>query len=360
MKWIFAAALTAGVSGDPPPPEPESVLRLPPAVIEQLDQKIKRRSPIKDRRLDLLIDFMYSGHGLGLQYLVSPTHDVAGAIEARRANCLSFTLLFLAMAEHVGIEASPREVQVPINWRRNGTSLYESGHVNIYIRTEKRRAVVDFEPNPILSRRLSTTHRARRVDRDRILAHFYNNRAAELLAEGKVELARQWSDVALELAPDFTGALNNRGVIETRIGHSADAEAIFQHVLEVDSDDVNALFNLHVLYRRTGQAQAADETLDRLSNLSSRDPYLHWSMAENLESIGELDRAATLYRRAIRLKNDEPLFHAGLARIAYARGDMNRAERSLATAMQLSNANPTLAFEWDDSLLFLRSRLAEQ
>ncbi|QOC22833.1 tetratricopeptide repeat protein [Wenzhouxiangella sp. AB-CW3] len=275
MQWVQAAALAMTVSAAPPPPEPEAVLTLPDEIIEQLDARIIRHTRSSDRRLDQVVRYMLRSGGLNLSYLHSPTRDVTGAIEDGQANCLSFTLIFLAMADHLGLDTTAREVQAPINWRRDGSSVYESGHVNVRVVTPQRRAVVDFEPDPIRSRQLANTRRARDISRERLLAHFYNNRAAELLGEGWLEAARQWSDVALELAPEFSAALNNRGVIENRLGHTDEARRHFERALELAPENTSVLFNLYELYQREEQEYLAEKMLERIDGIRSRDVTGH-------------------------------------------------------------------------------------
>lgn len=359
MNWIFAATFSLAISGDLLPPQPDEVLRLPDPIVSELNERVVKRSRLADRRLDLLVDYMFDDDGLDFSYVVGPTRDAAETYVTREGNCLSFTLLFLALAEHAGINAAAREVRVPLNWRRDGSALFESGHVNVLVRTEARRAIVDFEPDPDLSRRLSNTPRSNRISRDRVLAHFYNNRAAELLGEGKPGLARLWSERAVTLDPDFTAALNNRGVIEARLGENDRALAFYRRALAIDADNRSTLFNMHELFRRSGQQQRAQEVLDRLEGLRSRDPYVHWALARNLERLDELERAGRLYRRAIRMKDDDPLFHTGLARVALALGDDERAERALSQAMALSRKQPDREIRWDDKLLALKARLPE-
>lgn len=357
MNWIFAATFSLAISGDLLPPQPDEVLRLPDSVISELESRVTDRSRLSDKRLDLLVDYMFADDGLDFSYIVGPTRNPADTYAAREGNCLSFTLLFLALADQVGINAAPREVRVPLNWRRDGSALFESGHVNVLVRTEARRAVVDFEPDPDLSRRLSLNQRSNRISRERVLAHFYNNRAAELLGEGKPGLARLWSEHAVTLDPDFTAALNNRGVIEARLGEHDLALTFYRRALAIDADNRSALFNMHELFRRTGQRQRAGEALDRLEALRSSDPYVHWALARNLERLGEFKRAEKLYLRAIRMKDDDPLFHTGLAQVALALGDHERAERALSQAMALSRDQPNREIRWNEQLLFLKARL---
>lgn len=357
MNWIFAATFSLAVSGDLLPPQPDEVLRLSDPIINELDERVVKRSSLDDRRLDLLVDYMFDDDGLGFSYVVEPTRNPAGTYVAGEGNCLSFTLLFLALAEHAGINAAAREVQVPLNWRRDGSALFESGHVNVLVRTEARRAVVDFEPDSDLSRRLSVTPRSNRISRDRVLAHFYNNRAAELLGEGKPGLARLWSEHAVTLDSEFTAALNNRGVIEARLGEQKRALEFYRRALAIDADNRSALFNIHELYRRTGQQQRARDVLDRLEGLRSRDPYVHWALARNLERLEEFERAERLYRRAIRMKDDDPLFYTGQARAALALGDEESAERALSKALTLTREQPDRRIRWDGELLALKARL---
>jgi len=351
----IAFAASQGALGGSLPPTPEDVLELPAELKNKLQTRILDVEPVADRRLDRLASFMFSADGLNFRYTVGPTQTVAETYADNAGNCLSFTLMFLAMADFAGIEASPREVHVPTRIRQDGVALFESGHVNVYVDTGRRRAIVDFEPDPILSRRLSTTRRGTLISRQLALAHFYNNRAAELLAGGQAQDALAWSKQALKLAPDFIAALNNRGVIEARLNNIEAAHGFYRQALDREPHNLSTLFNLLKLHRHLGQVSQAQSIIERLETLDSRDPFFHWSMAQNYEYLGELRRARRRYERAVHLNPDKAMFHADLARAAELLGDHAGAETALFQALRISHRDPAQNLTLDDRLRALKS-----
>ena len=320
LSVLFAAQPQQSLS----PPSAETVLGIPDELLGRLNEQVIDAGSSADARLDLLASFIFSADGLAFEYSNASTTTVAQTYANRHGNCLAFTLLFLALAEKAGIEAVPREVFVPASWIQDGQTLFETGHVNVLVETELRRAVVDFEPNPILSRRLSRARRGVVISLDRALAHFYNNRAAEILAgEGPraASDALAWSETALELAPDFTPALNNRGVIEHRLGHGQTAQDYFEAALARDSRNASTLFNLLQLRLERGQIDEAERIIARLEELPPDDPYFSWSMGRNYESLGQLGLARRHYRQALIDHPDNERFAQNFARINKSRTD---------------------------------------
>lgn len=300
------------------PPEPEEIVEIPQELLDRLHDEVVAVGNGADGRLDLLASFIFSNDGLGFRYSNTKTSTVSETYVAGQGNCLSFTLLFLALAEAAGIEADPREVYVPASWLQDGKTLFETGHINVLVQTELRRAVVDFEPNPILSRRLSRARRGEVISMDRALAHFYNNRSAEILAgdgSASAQEALAWSEAALDLAPDFTPALNNRGVIEQRLGDWQDAQRYFEAALAKDPRNASTLFNLLQLSLELNHIDDAERIIARLEELPSDDPYFAWSMGRNYEGLGQLDLARQHYRQALIENPDNIRFAQDFARI---------------------------------------------
>ena len=321
LSHLFLITALLGLQPEPQteaPPPHEAVLAIPQELLERLEQDVIAEGSGADGKLDLLASFIFSSDGLAFQYSSTQTSTVAETYAAGHGNCLSFTLLFLALAEKAGIDAEPREVYVPASWLQDGQTLFETGHINVLVETELRRAVVDFEPNPILSRRLSRARRGEVISIDRALAHFYNNRAAEIMAgegQASAQEALAWSDAALDLAPDFTPALNNRGVIEQRLGNWQEAEAFFEAALARDSRSASTLFNLLQLSLEQEHISEAQRIIARLEELPSDDPYFSWSMGRNYEGLGQLELARQHYRQALIENPDNARFALDFARI---------------------------------------------
>ena len=312
----------------------DDLLRLPPTALESLQTQVIDRGQGAERRLELLMDLLFADDGLALQYSPQPTLSAAEAFTAGHGNCLSFTLLFLAMAEAAEIEAQARELRLAADWRRDGNALFETGHINVEVRTERRRLIVDFSPRPVeLSS--SAIQSASLISVERLKAHFFNNRAAELMAAGDALAARQINEQALTLAPDLIGALNNRGVIEARLGQLDLAEDFYQRVLAVEPDNISALFNLLNLYQRNDRQAAAAMIRARLEMLSPRDPYFQWAMGRQFEADGDYRQALDFFQRAVRLQPADPMLHLSLANAANALDLNQRAERALRRASEL-------------------------
>ena len=329
---VFSLFLT-GLAWSAPPPPPAKVTALPAELVEILDPKLRGLPPGDDRRLDVLIDFMLSASGLHLSYIAAPTHNVADTFIYKEGNCLSFTLLFLALAEHAGVDATAREVRVPASWRSDAGVLFQTSHVNVLVTTRNRRAVVDFEPDPAIARRNSLVRRGVEVSADRVLAHFYNNRAAEILANGDLETARQWSKKALELDPSFVQALNNRGVIEKRLGELEQARRFYNEAIELAPENTSTLLNLINLSRETDQPELADHYRLRLEELRPQDPFFIWQVGREYETAGELRRARRMYQQALSLLPGEVAFLTSLASVSASLGDFDQAHRALTDAI---------------------------
>lgn len=350
-RGLFAIGLlglATGATGAPPsadpataehiPPTPEEVLRVPPELAEQLRTRVTSRTLRIEDRWELLTDFFYRSGGLDLEYTTQPTMTVAELFDARAGNCLSFTLTFIALARQAGMEAWAREVRMPLVWTREENLIYGTGHVNAGLHTGHHRMVMDFEPNHLLSRLLAAPHRGTRISDQRALAHFYNNRGAELLAEGQFDGALRYLEQALQQDSTFTAAWNNLGVLQRRLDDPAAAERAFLAALEQDPENVSALFNIAALYRRNGDQAALAHYQERIEASHPNDPYRQFEIGHQYEDEGDLSNAERHYRKAVKLSSEDHRLQFALARVNFKLGNLRRAERAFEKAVQLSAA----------------------
>ena len=337
LRWILIGALasTAWPSAAAAPPAPEEVLRLPPSWLERLEGEVAGVAQNPARRVDRLVEFISTDGGLGFRYRATPTTDVAETVARGQGNCLSFTLLFISAARALGIDAYPREVRVPAAWREQAGLITDVGHVNVGIDAPGLRRTVDFEPNYLLSQRLAAPYRGRRISDERALAHFYNNRAAELRVAGDPETAAAWVAQAIELDAGFAAAWNTAGVVERRLGRPDRARDRFLAALDVAADPASVLFNLVRLERDAGRPEAAARYARRLESLRPDDPWFLWSLGRFYESLGEPDTALGFHARAARLAGDEHRFHASHARVLFELGRDEAAAEAMVRAAQL-------------------------
>lgn len=326
---IQARAEAAASQADPArlePVPPEQVVAIPPALLARLQHDVVERTNSYNQRLDLLVNLLLGPEGLSLQYDASRTRTLAQSVADRKINCLSFSLLFVTLARQAGINAHVQETDHVLGWSQDGV-LYGNGHVNVSVRISGTHKIVDIDRSVV-----AVHGKTRRVSDDRALSHFYNNRGAELMREGRLDAARRNFDMALRITPAFISAWNNLGVLDMREGRLADAERAYRKVLDEDAHHAPALSNLVNLYRQAGDERKRKTFEERLFLVQSRDPFQQVILAMGSEQNGDYAQALDHYRRALRLRADWHYIHFGMAR-AYAHlGDMRRATEALERA----------------------------
>ncbi|MEZ0469761.1 tetratricopeptide repeat protein [Luteimonas salinilitoris] len=338
LNWILAALLVPSVAApdtgapDTYLPDRTQVMRVPPELRAQLHEHVVSRSRSEEHRLRLLAEFVFAEEGLALEYENGNTRTVEQAWRSGKVNCLSFSLLFTALAREAGLEAYVQEIDKVLAWYQEEGIVYNSSHVNVGVRTGSQRSTVDVSGGAIIAR-----HRPVAISEDRALAHFYGNRGAELMAAGALEPARIHMVAAITLDPDYATNWSNFGVLHLRGGDIAAAERAYIRALELDPMHAAALFNIVGLYRRNGDAKRTAEFQARLEKAQLADPFHQFLLANEYESRGDYARAVDHYRRAIRLHDKEHRFHFGLARTYLLMGEKRRASRSLSRARALSD-----------------------
>jgi Flp pilus assembly protein TadD len=335
IAWLLAATLALPVSTAGPetaPPLPEQVMAVPPQLQAQLQAEVIGPARGELDRLQRLGRFLDDGErGLGLRYREDATYTVAEAYLNRQANCVTYTLVFLALAHLAGLEAYPQEIEEILSWQQFGDIVYRSNHVNVRARVARKHYLVDVGGDSLVGR-----HPARRITMQRALAQYYNNRAVVLLSEQRMSAALAHAGIALELDPDYPVTWSNTGVLRLRSGDRSGAERAYLTALRLDPDNASALFNLVGLYQRSGEPGREAPLRQRLEKVEREDPFHHFLLAVEYEKRGDGGRAVKHYLRAIQLHGGEHRFYSGLARAHLLDDDPRRARRALKRALSLA------------------------
>lgn len=344
LSWTTAALLAASAISSPgtPLPSAEQITAVPPELEAQFQEQVirKSKSDSKEERLRLLIDFVLNKPGLEMEYDVGTTRTVAETYRTRKANCLSFTLLFVALARKAGLKTFIQEYEQVLVWYLQDGLVFNSSHVNARVEAGSERQTVDVGRNVLVSR-----YRPVLISDERALAFFYNNRGVELMADGDLTAARKHFDAALALAPKDPSAWSNSGVLSLRLEDPKAALHAYTKALEFDSNHGAALANIVTLYQRTGDSKQAARYMRRLQRVQLADPFHQFMLAVDSEKRGDYPSAAAYYRRAIRLHGNEPAFYLGLARVYTQIGDTRRANRILARADMLKDEHARRALQ---------------
>src|SRR5690606_32575727 len=302
-RWVMyalalAAALAASPAAEPaaalPPPPTlptvqavqhipgiDEVLEIPPDLRAMLQERVIARGGSREDRIERLAAMVLEAGGLALEYDNDRTRTVAETWRDRRANCLSFTLVFVALARAAGMNAHVQEVDEVLAWYRDAGVIYGASHVNAGIRGGLRQHTLDVEQNILAMR-----SRPRVVADARALDHFRNSRGAELMASGDLAGARAQLEAALEADPRFVPAWNNLGVLELRAGHFEVAGTALRAAWRLAPKHTATLSNLVNLYQRSGQAGLATDFVARLEKVRRTDPFAQFVLALGCEDAG--------------------------------------------------------------------------
>lgn len=333
------ATATAAVEMPPPPAE---VMAIPEGLREAFRARVLDTTYSPEMRLRRMVDFMFDKDGLDLKYKADATNSVAESYRTRQVNCLSFTLLAVALAREAGLKAQGQQIDRVLAWSLVDDVVMQSMHANAVVTVKDRNLQVkdgrDFVLD-IASGALYTQDfivHGFKVEDKRLLASFYGNRAMELLAQGRLEESRAWLDEALVLEPEEAMLWNNAGVLSQRTGDAAAAEGSFLRAVNRNPRLMSVLNNLVAMYSARGDSTRAAYWKERADSVLRRDPFYQYSVAERSAEAGDYEAAVRSYRRAISLDKRERLFHFGLAR-AYAHlGKLSQAASELDAAVKLS------------------------
>lgn len=354
-----AAALLVGACGTVPPKPPEHAelwrdasfrpTVLPPmAAVTAVSEDMRRYLAIdiaeQLRRKGRVLGFVAAleeNTQLRLEYDTTQTRTAAEAFAARRGNCLSLTLMTVALARELGLDVSYRKVSIDEPWERLSGLLVRSGHVNIAIEPNRmtdagagnrsQGIIIDFLPHADIARQ-----RAVEIDEQTVLSMFMNNRATESLALGDIDAAYAWARQAIITAPRYMDAYNTLGVIYLRRQLLDAAEIAFETILKQEDENVAAMANLVDVLERRGNAVEAMKWQVRLQRIEDRPPFYHFD--QGIAALKARD-----FRGARDYFNKELARHAhyhgalfGLAAANLGLGDIGEAERNLRRAMDSS------------------------
>lgn len=348
--WIAVVMSLAGLAGAAfAQPAPRDLMTLPDELSARVHAEVMAGRAGPHQRLERLGHFMFEPEGLGMTYQEDANLSVAEAYATRTANCLTFTMLFVALAREAGLDVAPQEIEETLAWRQHDGTLYLSNHVNASVRVGSRHYTVDVAGDNVIARDPPAP-----ISDARLMSHYYNNLAVHRLAVGDYAAGLALAGIALELDPAYANHWSNAGVLHLRNGDTPAAERAYARALALDPRNSNALFNVAALAQRTGDRSRELEFRHRLAKVQQDDPFHQFLLAANYERTGDLARAIRHYKRAIQLHDEEHRFHSALANAYLQAGDVRRAARALGRAQSLSDGDTRAAYR--ERLQQLRTR----
>ncbi len=288
-----------------------------------------------------LLQGMAEAGYLQAEYEAQRTLRPGDVFEQRRGNCLSYTMMFVALARSAGLDARFQVVDVPPQWNQRDHWVVLDHHVNSVVENVRvdskhtRDMVVDFN----LADYQGNFERRTIADAE-AFARYFSNLGVEAMIDGNDGLALAYLREALMQDPNLSTAWVNVGVLHSSQGADEIARYAYEQALLADATDLSAMSNLAALLERLGESEQAGRFRSRIAWHRQRNPYFHYSESLVAFEQGRLDAAQVHLARALRLKDEEHQFHFLKARLAAAEGDAQLIRQSLRTALELAQSGP--------------------
>lgn len=336
------ASLFADAKFAPPaaPIDATQVMALSPEMKAYLAGNVSGRF-LAHGRTEVLVEALYKKTELRLEYDSVMTRNAAQAFASRSGNCLSLVIMTAAFAKALDIPVRYQSVVTDELWGRNGDIDVVIDHVNLTLGQRiggptwagrfTEAVTIDFLPPKELERQLQ-----RSLSEATVLAMYMNNRAAETLAQGRIDDAYWFAREALVQDPGFVRALNTLGVVYRRHGDLAEAERALRTAHARQPDNPQIVFNLAQVLAEQGNGTEAAALRVRLAQLQPEAPFVYFDRGRIALKSGDAKTARDLFLREVDRAPYNAEFHYWLA-LAYAKlGDVPAAREQLEQAMEAS------------------------
>jgi Flp pilus assembly protein TadD len=330
-----------------PPTQPlaaADIFALSDSMRDYINHGLARQTRAKGLR-DGFLDALYDSHQLKLRYDSTLTRTAAQTFDERAGNCLSLVIMTAAFAKALDLPVRYQSVITDESWSRVADLYFLSGHVNLNLSPPRsvggrmlngQSLTVDFLP----SADTQGLH-SREIDESMIVAMYFNNRAAEALAEGRLDDAYWRAREAMVQSPTFYAAYNTLGVVYQRHGDLALAEKMFAAVREREPSNGSVASNLAGVWDSQGRSEEARALRASLNRIHPPPPLVAAFAAFDLGRAafqrGELVQARQYFVDALRGDGEQAEFHFWLAVTAAGLGDVAQARAQMALAVDNAN-----------------------
>jgi Flp pilus assembly protein TadD len=277
---------------------------------------------VKDLHVALLSTADAGGHGV--IYNAYVTEVPITTFEQRRANCLSFTLLYVALARAVGLKAYVNEVEIPPTWDlRNKKDMVFLRHVNVKVpilgdTTNILRhddVVIDLEMN-----RYRASYTQHEIDDSAAAAQFYSNRAMEYLENNNFVDSFLSLRKSISLNDQQSYVWSNLGALYGRKKLWREAELAYLHGLELNPEDLTVMNNLSYLYYQTGNKDQAQKFSRLAQRYRESNPFFQYNLALSAFDHGDYDSSLQYVLKAMDREKKDIRFYQLAASIYEKQG----------------------------------------
>lgn len=284
-----------------------------------------------------LYDALYSQRQLILEYDSVMTKTAAQTFESKTGNCLSLAIMTSAFANALGLKVEFQSLVVEDAWSRSGDLYISAGHVNVSLDRREINNRAGYSSNPtlvidFLPPEENAGHRLKVIGQDTILAMYLNNRAAELLVQGKLDEAYWAAREAIKQDSNFIPAYNTLGVIYHKHGNFQQAHQVLNFALGFAQNNTSIISNLVLVYQSMGQLDAASAMNATLKKLQPFPPFHYFRLGQEAMKRNHFLDAKALFSKEIDRDPYYHEFHFWLAQAHFRLGEVKQANTQMAMA----------------------------
>jgi Tfp pilus assembly protein PilF len=268
--------------------------------------------------------------GQGIRYNALSTQVPVRTFQQREANCLSYTLLYVALARHLGLNAYVNEVEIPPTWglRAQGAFLFLH-HVNVIVLAPRDSALKQSSDHIVIDLEMSrykSTYPQHFISDRVAAAQFYSNSGMEKAAEDNMQEAFLYLRKALQEDDQQSYLWNNLGSVFHRQNNLREAETIYLHGLSLHKQDLSIMNNLSRLYKTMGNKKQEAIFYKLAENYRQSNPFYYYSIALSAFEGGDYDQALHFVKHALERDKKEPRFYQLAASIYEQLGQVSMME----------------------------------
>ncbi|MEJ2275107.1 MAG: tetratricopeptide repeat protein [Woeseiaceae bacterium] len=230
----------------------DNILALNDEMREYVDAKVGG-DPQARSRLRKLIQGMIDDGLLTLDYDPNLTYTAIETFQNRQGNCLSFSILFAALAREADLDLTFQMVDIPPSFRADGDVILLNNHINVRVKRIRRDInfagdyVVDFN-----TAEYSGNYDTTEVEDSYAIALYFSNVAVEAMQQGQLENAFRYLKKGIETDPGVAGLWVNLGVLYSRNENYSMAIDAYRQALSIQPSNKSALANLAGTLQHTG------------------------------------------------------------------------------------------------------------
>jgi len=287
----------------------DGILALNDEMRDYVASKMKGNLPARSR-LKRLIRGMIEDGLLTLDYDPNLTYTAIETFESRKGNCLSFSILFAALAREASLDVTFQIVDIPPSFRADGKMILLNNHINVLVNEIRsdvnfnRDYVVDFN-----TAEYNGNYDTRKVTENYAMALYFSNVAVESMQAGSLKNAFRYLKKGIETDPAIAGLWVNLGALYSRYEYHNMAEQAYHQALSIQPSNGSALVNLASTLNYLGREEESEYYSKKVAYYRDHNPYYHYIQAQTAYQQNELEDALAYLAKAIRLKRDEHQFY---------------------------------------------------